>query len=34
MMAYEPMIILTPVGFYIVTGSFRVDDILAHARAP
>ena len=30
MMAYEPMMILIPVGFFVLTGSFRVDDILSH----
>jgi len=29
LMAYEPMIILTAVGFYLVTGSFYVGDIAA-----
>jgi NADH:ubiquinone oxidoreductase subunit H len=28
MMAYEPMVLLTAVGFYAYTGSFRVDDIM------
>lgn len=28
MMAYEPMMILIPVGFFVLTGSFRVDEIL------
>jgi len=31
MMAYEPMVILVAIGMYMVTGSFRVDGILAHA---
>ena len=29
MMAYEPMVLLTAVGFYMVVGSFNVSDILA-----
>ncbi|NEV63873.1 respiratory chain complex I subunit 1 family protein [Thiorhodococcus minor] len=29
MMAYEPMLILVPLGFFLVTGSFRVSDIVA-----
>ncbi|MBV5308084.1 respiratory chain complex I subunit 1 family protein [Chromatium okenii] len=29
MMAYEPMLILTALGFFLVAGSFRVTDILA-----
>jgi ech hydrogenase subunit B len=29
MMAYEPMMILIPIGFFSLTGSFRVDAILA-----
>ncbi|MGQ9658523.1 MAG: respiratory chain complex I subunit 1 family protein [Thermochromatium sp.] len=29
MMAYEPMLILVPLGFYLVTDSFRVADIVA-----
>ncbi|MDK2973985.1 MAG: ech hydrogenase subunit [Methanofollis sp.] len=33
LMAYEPMIILTAVGFYLVTGSFYVGDIAA-SQAP
>lgn len=28
MMAYEPMLLITAIGFYVQTGSFRVDDIL------
>lgn len=28
MMAYEPMVLLTAVGFYIATGSFRVNEIV------
>ncbi len=29
MMAYEPMMILIPIGFFSITGSFRVDAILS-----
>ena len=29
MMAYEPMLIMVPLGFFLVTGSFRVSDIVA-----
>lgn len=28
MMAYEPMVLLTAVGFYLYTGSFKISDIL------
>ena len=28
MMAYEPMVLLTGIGFYVVTGSFAVTDII------
>lgn len=28
MMAYEPMVLLTAIGFYLVTGSFNVSDIV------
>jgi Formate hydrogenlyase subunit 4 len=28
MMAYEPMVLLTAVGFYVVTGSFNIYDIV------
>ena len=27
MMSYDPMLILVPVGMYLVTGSFRINDI-------
>jgi ech hydrogenase subunit B len=30
MMAYEPMVLLTAVGMYMVTGSFYVHDIASH----
>lgn len=29
MMAYEPMMIMVPLGFFMLTGSFRVADIIA-----
>ncbi|TCT22156.1 respiratory chain complex I subunit 1 family protein [Thiobaca trueperi] len=29
MMAYEPMLLIVPLGFFLVTGSFRVSDIIA-----
>jgi formate hydrogenlyase subunit 4 len=29
MMAYEPMVLLTAVGLYMTTGSFRIGDIVA-----
>ena len=29
MMAYEPMVLLTAVGFYLVNGSFNISDIVA-----
>lgn len=32
MMAYEPMVLLTAVGFYVVTGSFNVSDIVTSPR--
>jgi ech hydrogenase subunit B len=28
MMAYEPMMIMIPLGFFLLTGSFRVEDIV------
>jgi formate hydrogenlyase subunit 4 len=31
MMAYEPMVLLTAVGLYMTTGSFRIGDIIAGA---
>lgn len=34
MMAYEPMILLVGIGFYDVTGSFSVRDIIAAGRVP
>ena len=32
MMAYEPMVLLTAIGFYIATGSFSVKEIAHHAH--
>ncbi|MEG1477932.1 MAG: complex I subunit 1 family protein [Clostridiales bacterium] len=32
MMAYEPMVLLTAVGFYIVCGTFNVSEILGAAK--
>jgi formate hydrogenlyase subunit 4 len=34
MLAYEPMLLLTALGLYLVSGSFRVDQILAVGKAP
>ena len=34
MMAYEPMVLLTAIGFYVQLGSFRVDDIYATESMP
>ncbi len=34
MMAYEPMVLLVAIGFYIVTGSFAVNDIIASSHVP
>ena len=28
MMAYEPMVLLTAIGFYMVNGSFNVSDVV------
>ena len=33
MMAYEPMTLLIAVGFYLATGSFRVDDIIQQSTS-
>jgi ech hydrogenase subunit B len=33
-MAYEPMLLLTAIGFYIQSGSFRVDDIISSETMP
>jgi len=32
--AYEPMVLMTAVGFYMFTGSFRVSDILTFGQMP
>lgn len=32
MMFYDPMLILLPVGMYLVTGSFRIDNIIMFER--
>ena len=34
MLAYEPMVLITVIGFYMYTGSFRVSDILAGDTMP
>jgi len=34
MMAYEPMVLLTAIGFYVHLGSFRVDDIMGAQTMP
>ena len=34
MMAYEPMVLITVIGFYMYTGSFNVRDILAGDSMP
>ena len=34
MMAYEPMVLMTAIGFYMYCGSFAVRDILAGASMP
>ena len=34
MMAYEPMLLLTAIGFYVQLGSFRVDDIMGAQTMP
>ena len=34
MLAYEPMVLITVIGFYMYTGSFRVSDILASDSMP
>ena len=33
-MAYEPMVLLTAIGFYLYTGSFAVGDIVSGASMP
>jgi ech hydrogenase subunit B len=34
MMAYEPMVLLVAIGFYEVTGSFSVQEIIARSTVP
>lgn len=34
MLAYEPMVLLTAVGFYLSTGTFRVDEIVKSDSLP
>lgn len=34
MMAYEPMVLLTAVGFYLVCGSFKISQIVVSANMP
>lgn len=34
MMAYEPMVLMTAIGFYMYTGSFAVSDIMVGASMP
>lgn len=34
MMAYEPMVLLVAIGFYLVTGSFSVSDIIHFSHVP
>jgi ech hydrogenase subunit B len=34
MMAYEPMVLITAIGFYVQLGSFRVDDIMNAEAMP
>lgn len=34
MMAYEPMVLLVGIGFYVVTGSFSVSDIIHYSQVP
>jgi formate hydrogenlyase subunit 4 len=34
MMAYEPVVLLTAVGLYMVTGTFKVDEIIAQPAMP
>lgn len=34
MMAYEPMVLIMSVGLYVITGSFRVDDIVNGYHLP
>ncbi len=34
MMAYEPMVLLVAIGFYVATGSFNVKEIVMHGGIP
>lgn len=34
MLAYEPMVLLTAVGFYLATGTFKVREIIANTGVP
>lgn len=34
MLAYEPMVLLTAVGFYLATGTFKVREIIANDSVP
>lgn len=34
MLAYEPMVLLTAVGFYLFTGSFQISEILTFGKMP
>lgn len=34
MMAYEPMVLIVAIGFYVVTGSFAVKDIIHFSNIP
>lgn len=34
MLAYEPMVLITAIGLYIVSGSFRVSEIATHNSLP
>jgi formate hydrogenlyase subunit 4 len=33
-MAYEPMVLITAIGFYLLTGSFQISDIMAFGQMP
>lgn len=34
MLAYEPMVLITAIGLYVITGSFRVSQIVNHSGLP
>ena len=34
MLAYEPMVLLTAVGFYLATGTFKINEIVSSDSAP